>query len=396
MIDAEELMWGAGDAPVSSRGAGRRSDWFRWEDTRGLVPSASGSDHSVRFSDDFALLAEHGLRHVRLTLDWARIEPFAGRPDQEELEFTHQYLQAARDAGLSIWLTLHHGSLPGWFAEDTEGFRTTSGPSIHWSRHVDKMAELFDDYATAWIPVEDPVGWAINSHWLGRRPPGRRSLTDTQDAVEGIIEATFNAHRLLSSGTTPVVGSFGLPHLHAIDDAANPAQKMWDQVIWRSWSRAITDGVLEWPWRAAVERTDMADAFSAIGVGLVAAFGIDPDGALLPWPSGQQRRDATGRTPSAERLGDTLHRVGEMLPGKDLIVTGLGVTDSDDDWRSALFESWLDQVFSARNDGLPIRALFLEPAIDGYSEAAGDFIDAGVFTRGREPKPSLRWIEAQQ
>ncbi len=389
-------MWGAGDAPVSSRGAGRRSDWFRWEDRRNLTPSGAGYDHSDRFSEDFSLFAEHGLRQVRVTLDWARIEPFAGRPDFEELESIHEYLQAAQAAGLSIWLTLHHGSLPGWFAEDTEGFRTTAGPSIHWSRHVDSMAEQFDDYAAAWIPVEDPIGWAFDSHALGRRPPGRRSITDAQDAVEGILDATFDAHRLLASGSTPVVGSFGLPPVHPIDDTAKTAASMWEDVRWRSWSRAITEGVLELPWKAAIERPDMADAFSAIGIALTPPVGVDPDGNMMPWPLGHHRRDASGWSPITDRLADVIHRASEMLPGKDLLITQLGVHDGDDHWRSQLFERWLDQILSARNDGVPIRAIFVEPTIDGYSEGAGTFVDAGVFSRDREPKPSFRWIEAQQ
>lgn len=399
VLNTDELMWGAGDSPVRSRGAGRRSDQFRWEDGHAPESSSTGYDHSVRFSEDFSLFFQHGLRHLHVTIDWSRIEPFSGRLDHEELEFTHHYLQTAREAGLSPWLTLHNGALPGWFAEDTEGFRTTSGPSIHWSRHVDRMAELFDDYAAAWIPVSDPIRWAIDGHALGQRPPGRRSMTDSQDAIEGIIDATFDAHRLLSSGSTPIVGSFGLPQVHANDEhpstASTDAQAMWDQVIWRSWSRAITDGVLEWPWQAAVERPDMADAFSAIAVAVSSPLGVDSDATLTTWPPGQHRRDATGRTPSPERLGDILHRASELLPGKDLLVTRLGVDDDDDQWRSSIFESSLDQIFTARNDGLPVRGIFLEPTIDGYSEAAGRFVDGGVFTRDREPKPSFQWIEAQ-
>lgn len=85
-----------------------------------------------------------------------------------------------------------------------------------------------------------------------------------------------------------------------------------------------------------------------------------------------------------------------MVPDHDIVVSGLGVIDDDDHWRSELFQGWLEQIFAARSDGLPIRAAFLDPSIDGYSVGASRFVNAGTFTRSRDPKPSFRWVEAQQ
>jgi len=185
--------------------------------------------------------------------------------------------------------------------------------------------------------------------------------------------------------------------LHRHEDTNAEHASAWDVTIWRSWMTAITEGVLEWPWKAAVERTDMADAFDAIDVAVAASLEILPDGTLSPRHArAAVRRDATGRCPNPDALGDVLDRVSEDLPNHDLIVSGLGLADSDDHWRSELLEGWLDRILEARNDGLAIRGVFLDPTIDGYCEAAGDFVDAGVFSRNREPKPSFQWIAAQQ
>ncbi len=397
MIEHKDLFWAATTASVASDGAGRRSDWYRWEDARSLTPSASGNDFAERYVEDFALFAAHGLTTVRITLDWARIEPFPGRLDYEALEQTHARLTAAKDAGLSILGVLHDGALPGWFSEDTDGFRTTTGAPIHWSRHVDRMAETYDDYMTAWTPVIDPIGRALRSHYFDAAPPGRTTLDVTHTAIEGTLDATFDAHRLLASGSTPVIGNFALPTLHRHDETSVEHEHYWDAIIWRSWMTALTEGVLDWPWKAAVERPAMADAFDAIDIGIASPLGIRPDGALGSWKSSDSARsDATGRYPHPPSLSHVLDRVRDALPARDLIISGLGLADSDDHWRSELFEGWLDRILEARNDGLAIRGIIVDPAIDGYCEGAGDFVETGVFSRGREPKESVQWIAAQQ
>lgn len=389
----DNFWWGAGASSLSLDGAARRSDWYRWEERGDRERSDSGNGFRERFEEDFTILVEHGLRHIRLTLEWARIEPFAGRLDHGELEHVEEVLTAARDAGMEVWATLQNGSLPGWFSEDTDGFCSTAGPSIHWSRHVDRMAELFDPVVAAWIPVEDPIGWAIRGHHLGTQP-GHVSPEVLHDALEGVIDATFDAHRLLSSGSTPIVGTFGLPTLVAVDSGAEQHRRNWDDAIWKSWTRAITEGVLHWPWRAPVERPDMANAFDLIGVGLTAPLGVEADGSLVPWPAAA-RLDASGFAPAPGQLGDVLDRVTETLGGKDLVLTGLGVSTSDDAWRAELLEAWLEQLVQGLSDGVPLRGAFLEPVIDGYDMAAGAHVDSGVFTRSRVPKPSFGWIAAQ-
>lgn len=397
MISDKHLFWGASFSTTTNYGAARRSDWRRWEERKLLTPSENGNDFGDRFREDFSLLASHGLSQVRLPIDWARIEPFPGRLDHDAIEQTHERFAAAKEAGLTIWATLFDGPLPGWFSEDTDGFRTTHGPPVHWSRHVDRMAEMFDEYVTAWVPAIDPIGWALRSHYFDTAPPGRTTTDAMYEALEGVLDATFEAHRLLTSGTKPVIGNFALPTLHIHEDASAAHEREWDATIWQSWIRAIGEGVLEWPWKAAVERPDMADAFDAIDVGIAGPLGIDPASALTPWASSPAaRRDRSGSYPSPASLSAVLDRLRESLPDYELIVSGLGAVDSDDDWRGELFEEWLDQIVGARNDGLAIRGIFLDPVIDGYSQAAGDFVEAGVFTRNREPKPSFQWIQAQQ
>ena len=63
---------------------------------------------AVRYAEDFALLASLGLRHHRLTIDWARVEPEPGRHDPLAVSHYRDVLTAALEAGARPWVCLHH------------------------------------------------------------------------------------------------------------------------------------------------------------------------------------------------------------------------------------------------------------------------------------------------
>lgn len=381
---ADEFFVGGGLSALAVDGPSSRSDWYRWAERRGVDMAALPEPSPIdAFAHDLTLLAEHGVRQLRITVDWARLEPRAGLVDDEEIERLLERFTLIADRGLHPWVTLHHTMLPGWFADDTDGFLRTSGPSLHWSRHVDRVAEILDGLVAGWIPNEDPLGWALRSHQLGTRP-GRPSEQNLRDAAEGVLEATFEACRLLSSGRAPVVASFGIPPVTATHEAAAEHVDHWTDVLSSSWTEAIRDGVLRWPWRAPRERPDLADTFDAIGVALAPELRVGPDGVV-----------EAAAPPAGEHFGSALRRAVELLPGRELVITSLGHDGSDANEQDDLLGGWLDQIHDARNDGLAIRGAFLEPLFDGPDPSARTREWPGVFSAGRDPKPAARWLLAQ-
>ena len=72
------FWWGTGASSTQCEGAAPASDWARWEQLGRAPESGQGNGFSTRYAEDFALLAEHGLTHHRLSIEWARIEPRQG------------------------------------------------------------------------------------------------------------------------------------------------------------------------------------------------------------------------------------------------------------------------------------------------------------------------------
>src|SRR5262249_20400776 len=75
------FMWGTGASSTQCEGAGPASDWIDWERAGHAPVSGDGNGFADRYADDFRTYAGLGLRHHRLSIEWARIEPAEGEHD---------------------------------------------------------------------------------------------------------------------------------------------------------------------------------------------------------------------------------------------------------------------------------------------------------------------------
>ncbi len=90
-----------------------------------------------------------GLTHHRLSIEWARIEPQQGSQDQNAIDHYTNILTTAHELEITIWVCLHHFSLPNWFA-NLGGFLVEENRKNYWLAHVDFVAETFGDLVAGW------------------------------------------------------------------------------------------------------------------------------------------------------------------------------------------------------------------------------------------------------
>ena len=107
-----------------------------YADTADLGPTA-GNGFRTRWPDDLAALQQQGLADVRITLDWARLQPKPGALDDHWVELFEQILQAADAIGLRPWACLHDGSVPRWFDNDG-GLDNDENFTTWWPRWVER------------------------------------------------------------------------------------------------------------------------------------------------------------------------------------------------------------------------------------------------------------------
>jgi len=393
------FWWGTAASSTQTEGAAPASDWARWERAGRAPRSGDGNGFATEFASDFALLADHGLRHHRLSIEWARVEPAPGRRDPAAVEHYTEVLRAARDAGIEIWVCLHHFTLPGWFAEDEGGFLDDRARSYHWARHVDWMGETFGDLVFGWKPINEPVAYAGAGWLLGLHPPGRRDLEAFGRALRATHLANHEAWRLLRSGGKPVATIMNLspirPGVRSRDvrerEQAEAMAAAFDDVYWGSWIRALRDGVLATPGTVETEVPGMADSFDLIGFSYYSAQTVYADGTTGPYPPDAEV-GPMGYAPWPEGLGIVLRRLADELPGRPLLVAecGLGTSGvgTDDAARVRYLDDCIGIVAEAIADGIDVRGLFHWTAVDNYEWLHGYDVQFGLFDRDRNPKQS--------
>ena len=333
-VEGRTPWWGSAAAATQCEGVAPRADWAGWEAEGRVPPSRDGNGFRTRYDDDLALLAEHGLRHHRLTVEWARLEPRPGQWDDDEVAHLRRVLTAARAARIDPWVCLLHGSAPGWFTDDQRGWLDDKAV-LTWARHVDRVAEAIGDLVAGWVPIHEPELATRLGYGDGTFPPGRRSDDDQRDARAVLLAAEAEAARLLRSGPGPVAVAGERGGRHESDDLVVVSAPVDD--VERALERAADDA---------------------------------PHARLLV---------VTGDPTTGDAAGGEHRENG----GADGLPAG-GV----DERRATRLARAVTAVREAHAGGLAIAGAFHQPAVDGYEWHRGFEARLGLFDRDRNPRPA--------
>ena len=388
------FIWGSGASSTQSEGAAPASDWRDWERAGHAPLSGDGNGFAARYAEDFKLLAGLGLRHHRLSIDWARVEPEPGRHDPAAIAHYRDVLAAALAAGVEPWVCLHHFTLPRWFAAGG-GFLTDSNRLNAWARHVEFIAETFGDLVRGWQPVNETNYYAFAAYLGLGWPPGHSDFAECVQVSQAMQLATAEAAVRLKQTGAPVASIFGLSDIQAMDDAPETSRlaALLNDLNWRAGLDLFRDGILRVPGLDLVERPDLAGSFDLIGFSFYSTMGVRR-GFRVPYPP-DAPVSPLGYGIWADGLGRVLDRLHQMLPGTPLLVAEYGIGTSDDTERTAYLERGLQVTNDAIGRGIDVRGLFHWTAVDNYEWLHGFDIQFGIIDRDRHLRPSARILQRE-
>ncbi|WP_420452678.1 family 1 glycosylhydrolase [Ilumatobacter sp.] len=124
----------------------------------------AGNGFYKRWPDDLALLSDVGVTDLRLTFDWARLQPKPGEFSGDWSERYENILEAADAVGIRVWATMHDEGVPKWFGNEG-GLDDVDAVVRWWPRWVERVAERFGDDVHGWIPFAVVPGDLPSQAW---------------------------------------------------------------------------------------------------------------------------------------------------------------------------------------------------------------------------------------
>ena len=395
-------------------GGNDRNDWWDWEQRPGAVHggdrSGAACRHRERYEEDLDLVRGLGLNAYRFSVEWSRLEPEPGRYDDDALEHYRAVARACRARGLSPMVTLHHFTIPRWFAAKGGFERHENIPQF--IRFVRWIGAGLGDLVDHWITVNEPEVLGFYGYASGIWPPGVADRSRALIVIANLLEAHALASHALretdcsdadGDGRATVIGAAKhWVHLdprrawHPLDRAAASVQhRVFNVAV----ARALAGHPIELsiPGARTVRRRVDALAGSSdfLGVNfytrwMVSLVGKDPRSAKRGAPVND-----LGWEIDAGGLGRALDAC--RVFGLPMIVTESGIADAADRWRPAFIRDSLASLDRARAGGADVRGYYHWSLMDNFEWADGyrgrfglyavDFQDPRLPRRAR---PSAR------
>jgi beta-glucosidase len=376
-----DFLWGAATAAHQVEGDNTNSDWWRFEHAPGTAARESSGDaidQFHRYADDFALLAGMGHTAHRLSIEWARIEPAPGEFSRAAIAHYRAVLEALRQTGMTSFVTLHHFTLPAWFA-DRGGWLAPDAIELfdHYCRRtLRELGDLMDFVCT----INEPQMVAIHGYLEGFFPPG-----DTNPFLwKRVGRVLLEAHGAAVLATRA-------------ESDASPGLVVQLPVLAAAREDDVTVAFLE------ALRCEIVDLYldgltgetagDWLGVQYYRKNWVDPASPTFyaaPPPGTQLTQ--MGWAVHPDGLREVLHRAART--GLPLYVTENGIATEDDAERLDYLESHLGAVAQARAEGVDVRGYLHWSAFDNFEWAEGYRPKFGLIAVDRQdgfrrlPKPS--------
>jgi beta-glucosidase len=187
------FLWGAAISSYQTEGANYNSDWYLFEKERKIQEAGHAANHYELFPQDFKLAKELNLSAVRLSFEWARINPEPGIFLEEEINHYKEVIQTLKILGLKPFVTLHHFTNPAWFAK-AGGFESSKNID-YFLGYLKTIAEEFKADINDWLIFNEPLVYVYNGYICGRWPPGVKSIPTAKKVLRNIISAYIDGYK---------------------------------------------------------------------------------------------------------------------------------------------------------------------------------------------------------
>ncbi len=218
---------GVATAATQIEGGDLDTNWHRWAASGRIKDGSSparAADHWNRVAEDIALLAQMGIKHYRMGIEWARVEPSPGEYDAEALAHYRDEVAALRASGIAPLVTLHHFNLPGWLVD--RGGWMSADMLVAFGEFTRTMVTELSPWVDEWIPINEPNVYASHGYLWGQWPPGEHSRIHAIQAMQAQAEVHISAYQIIHALQPEAkVGTANHLRTFVPADSRNPAHR---------------------------------------------------------------------------------------------------------------------------------------------------------------------------
>src|SRR5207244_1281004 len=180
-------------------------------------------DHYERFDEDFRLAASLGHTAQRISVEWSRLEPEAGRFDEREFDHYRAVCDSIRHYGMAPTVTLHHFTNPVWVERQGGWENPRTGGWL--ARLPERVGRALGNRVAVWWTINEPMIAPLVGYILGAHPPAVRDLPRALVVARHTLRAhgaMYRALRGVVATGVPVGAVHHLPFLAPLARLGKP------------------------------------------------------------------------------------------------------------------------------------------------------------------------------
>lgn len=372
------LELGCATAATQIEGQDTKNSWYDWAAKQGkIIGGASpvrANRHWELYERDIELMAELGLQHYRLGIEWSRIEPTRGAFSEEAMEHYRTEIKLLLSKNIHPLITLHHFSNPTWF-ENSGAFENADCVPI-FQEYVTYVAEHLKDLVTDYVTINEPNVYATNGYVFGSWPPGKKSIPAAMRVMKNLSLCHITAYREIHRiyGKQPVMVGFA-NHLRIFEPfTKNPfyrlESKIMQYLFQDALTKAMSTGKMTVPLGVSAP-LGTGKFYDYIGINYYTRSAVKHFGSYcLP----ERKTNNLGWDIYPEGLSILCREQYEKYKAP-IWITENGTCDKDDSFRPRYIYDHLRQITES---GLPVERYYHWTFLDNFEWAEGESAPFGL------------------